>query len=148
MRQIIFAFLGLAATHAVAGSGHPSLFPDRVIPAYTQECASCHIAYPPALLPAASWQKIMGSLSQHYGVNADMEETQIQEIGQWLQRHAGTYKKVGSEPPDNRISKSDWFIREHRRASRLLWTQPNAKSPAQCLACHTRAEQGRYGDRE
>ena len=28
-------------------------------PVYVEECGSCHMAYPPGLLPALSWQKIM-----------------------------------------------------------------------------------------
>ena len=34
---------------------------------YTQECGSCHMAYPAGLLKAASWQQIMRGLKTHYG---------------------------------------------------------------------------------
>ena len=31
-------------------------------PVWKAECGSCHIAYPPALLPAASWRAVMSGL--------------------------------------------------------------------------------------
>ena len=48
-----------------------------VLDIYTQECASCHLAYPPALLPRTSWQKITGSLNKHFGVDADRKSTRL-----------------------------------------------------------------------
>ena len=41
------------------------LMPSNVLPAYKNECASCHMAYPPAMLSKPSWQRIMGSLDKH-----------------------------------------------------------------------------------
>ena len=41
------------------------LMPANVLPAYKSECASCHMAYPPAMLSKSSWQRIMGSLDKH-----------------------------------------------------------------------------------
>ena len=42
--------------------------PVPLLPKYQQECAACHTAYPPGLLPAASWQRLMGGLGKHFGV--------------------------------------------------------------------------------
>ena len=42
-------------------------------PIYQEECASCHMAYPPGLLPARSWEKIMAGLESHFGDNAELE---------------------------------------------------------------------------
>ena len=39
---------------------------------YAQECGSCHMAYPPGLLPGRSWQRLMGNLADHFGDNAEL----------------------------------------------------------------------------
>ncbi len=139
-----FALLcAVGAAHA----GRDKLQPAQALPMYGHECAACHVAYPPALLPADSWARIMGGLSQHYGVDASLDAAQVQTIGQWLQRQAGTYKKVRAQPPQDRITRSDWFVREHRQVAPEVWRLASVQSPAQCSACHTQAEQGRFGER-
>ena len=47
--------------------------PREVLPAYQQECESCHLAYPTRMLPASSWHRIMGGLDQHYGSDASLD---------------------------------------------------------------------------
>ena len=47
--------------------------PRTVPPAYVQECGSCHAAYPPGMLPARSWQRVMGGLDRHYGSDASLD---------------------------------------------------------------------------
>ncbi len=36
-------------------------------PLYSEECGACHLAYPPSLLPQASWRGIMDGLADHFG---------------------------------------------------------------------------------
>ena len=62
------AMLSGAAAPAWSDSGRS--MPRAVPPAYTQECGSCHLAYPPGLLPALSWQRLMGGLDRHFGTDA------------------------------------------------------------------------------
>jgi len=47
---------------------------------YQQECAACHLAYPPGLLPAASWQRPMGNLPKHFGTEASLDATTLQTL--------------------------------------------------------------------
>ena len=121
-----------------------------LLPKYEQECAACHIAYPPGLLPAASWQGLMGTLDQHYGTDASLDAASVQEIARWLDQHAGTYKRVNEAPPDHRITRSAWFLRKHRadEVPPELWRHPAVKSAANCAACHTQAAQGRFNERD
>jgi hypothetical protein len=44
---------------------------DPKYPLYKDECGSCHFAYPPTMLPAASWERVMAGLGAHFGDNAD-----------------------------------------------------------------------------
>ncbi|MGZ8268326.1 MAG: diheme cytochrome c, partial [Burkholderiales bacterium] len=34
------------------------------------ECSSCHVAYPPKLLSAQTWRRLMGGLDKHFGTDA------------------------------------------------------------------------------
>lgn len=64
------------------------------LPRYTQECGACHLAYPPGLLPAPSWKRLMGGLTQHFGTDASLDAASAREISTWLQDHAGTTPRV------------------------------------------------------
>jgi mono/diheme cytochrome c family protein len=146
--------LARAAACAVAGlivaNAHADA-PLRVpmLPAYQQECGSCHLAYPPGLLPAASWQRLLGGLERHFGSDASLDAATVRELSQWLGVHAGSYRKVqreGAPPPEDRITRANWFVREHREVPADAWKRPSIRSAAQCAACHTRAEQGDFDE--
>ena len=142
---VLLLALGIGASTAVAG-GSKDFQPLVMSEKYRSECASCHLAYPPALLPLASWRRILGSLEKHYGVDASLEPAEVLEISKWLEPLAGTYKKVREEPQDDRITKATWFVREHRKIEAEVWLRASIKSAANCAACHTTAEQGNYND--
>jgi mono/diheme cytochrome c family protein len=118
-----------------------------LLPAYQQECGSCHVAFPPGLLPAASWQRLMGKLSQHYGTDASLDAATTASLSAWLGAHAGTPKRVREEPPQDRISRSAWFVRKHDEVRPATWKLPAVKSAANCAACHTQADQGDFSER-
>ncbi|PUE08107.1 cytochrome C [Limnohabitans sp. T6-20] len=124
------------------------LMPAQVPAVYKQECAACHMAYPPGLLPAASWRRILHGLDRHYGSDAAMEPAQVQQIGAWLQANAGTYKRVREEPADDRITRSAWFVRKHREVESSVWKRASIKSAAQCSACHTQADAGNFDEHQ
>ena len=118
------------------------------LPAYQQECGACHLAYPPALLPAASWQHLMDNLSQHYGTDASLDAATARTIGAWLNVYAARGKHARETPPRDRITRAGWFVREHREVAPAVWQRPSIKSAAQCGACHGGAEQGRFDEHD
>lgn len=146
LRSLSFALAAFALLPAARADG-PGM-PRNLLPAYAAECAACHLAYPPGMLPAASWRRIMGGLDSHYGTDASLDAATVQQVSQWLQVHAGTSKRVREQPPQDRITRSDWFVRKHREIAPAVWTLPSVKSPANCAACHAGADQGRFGDGE
>ncbi|HJV60586.1 MAG TPA: diheme cytochrome c [Albitalea sp.] len=115
-------------------------------PKYQQECASCHVAFPPGMLPAASWQRLMGDLPHHFGTDASLDPATTKELSVWLGANAGTYKRVREEPPADRITRSAWFVRKHDEVSASTWKLPAVKSPANCAACHAQADQGDFNE--
>ena len=144
-RTLWAAALGFVPLAGALADGGRAL-PHPVLPAYTQECASCHAAFPPGMLPARSWQRVMGGLERHYGTDASLDAATVEQIGAWLQAHAGTYKRVSAEPPQDRITRSAWFERKHRKVEPAVWQLPSVKSAANCAACHTGADQGQFDD--
>jgi mono/diheme cytochrome c family protein len=143
-RSVAGALLALLAAAVQADSG-PRVTP---LAKYAHECAACHIAYPPGLLPAASWQRLMSHLPQHYGTDASLDAATVAELAGWLEANAGTYKRVASAPPpEDRITRSAWFVRKHDEVPAAAWTRAAVKSPANCMACHTQADQGDFRER-
>lgn len=114
------------------------------LPAYQNECASCHVAYPPGALPAQSWARIMSTLKTHYGTDASLDAAQVREIATWLAHNAAPSR---FEPPaEDRITRSAWFVREHRKVAADAWQRPSIKSASNCAACHTDAARGDFDE--
>jgi hypothetical protein len=133
-----------AATTAQADGDRRAAGP--LLPKYASECASCHIAYPPGMLLAASWQRLMQDLPRHFGTDASVDAATQKELTQWLTVNSGNGKRVREAPPEDRITRSAWFIREHRELSPATWQRPMVKSAANCAACHTEAEKGEFDE--
>lgn len=145
------AALAWTAWMAIAAPSHADgpLMPRTVPPSYLQECGACHTAYPPGMLPAASWRRIMDGLADHYGSDASLTPTEAAPITAWLQQYAGTWRRVSRDaPPQDRITRSEGFLRKHRKIDVAVWSLPSVRSPAQCAACHTRADEGRFSEHE
>lgn len=119
-----------------------------LLPAYQQECASCHLAYPPRLLPAASWQRLMANLPKHFGTDASLDPATTKTLSNWLLANAGSDRRAREAPPENRITRSAWFIREHDEVSPAISKRPAVKSAANCAACHPRADQGAFNEHD
>lgn len=141
----LLAAAGITASHAQIPSAKPT--PQAK---YEQECTGCHIAYPVGMLPAPSWQRIMSTLSKHYGADASLDDASTREIGDWLKARAGTYKRVDAAPGQDRISKSEWFLRKHRASEVApeVWKRAAVGSPSNCAACHRNAAQGSFNERD
>ncbi len=141
-------YLIIAMVSQTANAGSKNLMPNQVPPIYQQECGSCHMTYLPALLPKESWLEIMNGLNKHYGTDASLDQQELKQISSWLSSNAGTYKRVREAPPDNRITKSNWFQKKHREVNPKDFQKISVKSPANCIACHRNAEQGNFDDDE
>jgi len=74
-------------------------------------------AFPPALLPARSWQRLMGGLDKHYGTDASLEPETVKELSAWLGAHAGSR----AAPAQDRITQTRWFVSEHDEIPAATW---------------------------
>jgi hypothetical protein len=125
---------------------------------YKSECGACHLAYPPSLLPAEAWGRVMGSLGQHYGDDASLEAGPAREIAAYLEAHAadrspglrpGAFAAPLSADRAPRITQTHYFRRLHSEVSaQSVEANPKVRSFSACQACHQGAERGRFDDDE
>lgn len=115
---------------------------------YQQECATCHIAFPPGMLPAASWQRLLAGMERHFGTNASLDMPTRKQLEGWLTAQAGSYRRVRNEPPRDRISLSDWFVRQHDEVPTVVWKRASIGSAANCAACHAKAARGDFNEHQ
>lgn len=144
MKRLAIAFLlvlGIGAAHA---DGKRIAVPEHV--KWKEECGSCHIAYPPNLLTADEWQKIMGGLNKHFGANAELDAKDSKDILAFLKQHAGNGPRYSAA--SLRISDTPWFKREHRSVSPKEWVHPEVKSKSNCSACHQNVARNIWSERD
>lgn len=115
---------------------------------YQQECAACHVAYPPGLLPAASWQRIMGNLGKHFGTDASLDDATAREITAWLKANEGSGKRGGEAAVQDRITLTSWFVRKHDEVSASTWKRASIGSASNCAACHADAALGNFNEHQ
>ena len=123
------------------------LKPAQINAKWQQECSSCHIAYPPSLLPAQSWRKLMAGLDKHFGADASLTPAETQEITDFLVKFASNRWSGAATPP--RITETTGFKRKHSgdEIPAGVWKRPSVKSPSNCQACHTGADKGDFSER-
>ncbi len=147
MRTLLLpAVLACLGTAALA-DGHRDLRPVNPPPAWKAECGACHVAYPPALLPAASWQRLMGGLERHFGENAALDPATAKALTAFLVSGASdrTVRKGGETAP-LRITETRWFQRQHDEIAPATWKRSKVGGPANCSACHPGAEEGDFNE--
>ena len=142
--SLLAALCAALLTSLAQADGVP--MPRTALPKYTQECGSCHMAFPPGMLPGASWQRIMTGLDRHYGTDASMDADSARQISGWLQANAGTYKRVREAPAQDRITLAQWFKRKHDEVAPEVFRRASIKTPANCTACHGGAERGDFSE--
>lgn len=125
---------------------------------YRAECASCHMLYPPGLLPARSWKAMMGGLKDHFGENASLDPGTAANITQFLvengadqttsRRSQKISKSIAADDAPLRITETNYFKRQHHEVSNKVWQRKSVGSPTNCAACHSRAEAGVFSEDE
>ena len=130
-------------------------FPPVTDPLVAKECRACHMLYQPGLMPAASWQRLMMGLKDHFGENAELDAQSTESVLAYLTANAAKPLVDPKKPmpiaavTPIRIIEMPWFVRKHNRKDRIspaALARNNAKSPSDCVACHKQAEAGQYGD--
>jgi len=152
IRWVMTGLSLLFATPAAADQVAPLTDPQT-----REACGECHMAFQPAFLPARSWERIMDTLSDHYGDRVTLKPDQAAHIRAVLT--AGAADRVGGKVARRvmarvdpagiplRLTDNPDFLRHHDFPARV-WARPEVKVRSNCPACHHRAEQGDYEEEE
>lgn len=122
---------------------------------YAEECGACHFAYPPGLLPSASWKKLLNpdALQNHFGENAELDEEILKEIKDYVDANSAEksyYKRSRKidyatqevEAP-LRITDTAYIKRKHHEIpKKMIKGNDDVQSQSNCTACHTQADKG------
>lgn len=127
--------------------------------AYTDECSSCHYAYPPGLLPEASWRKLLApeALAGHFGENIEMKESVRAELLDYAVGNSADHAtakrarkivaSIGDGPAPERITEIAYIRRKHQEIPEtLIKGNPKVVALSQCDTCHTQAKSGNLDD--
>lgn len=141
-----------AIGHHMAGQGPylagPSLASTQTeqtaLRLYETECGACHMAYPPAVLPASSWVTLLAELPDHFGEDASLPPASISSLSDWLQNHAAetwqtkaghAFQRVLVEKP-YQITATPFWQHRHNDLSPELFKSRAVGGAANCRACH------------
>ena len=145
MTLLLAASLGAQARYNGEDRGKP-VMPPQSNAKWLTECGGCHMAFPPGLLPAASWKKIMAGLDKHFDTDASLSAQDAKEITDYLVKYPSNRWTAATAPL--RISDSQWFKIKHSSSeiNPAIWKRESVKSPANCMACHGGADKGDFNE--
>ncbi len=119
---------------------------------FADECGSCHITYPPYLLPQRSWRLMMSDLENHFGDDASIDKKTNLSILAFLDKysaenstHEAALKILKSLKENNStiaITKTPYWQKRHKHIDKNIFLTKDVKSKANCSACHKDIEYG------
>ncbi len=158
---LLFPVCALAGEHGEHG-GHGErreheTLPAAASPAYRATCGGCHLAYPPGLLPARSWLKIVNDPGGHPGGDLGLGAKTRAELAAYLARNGADRSgakrsrkilaSIGAGAP-TRISDVPYIREKHRELRDEVFARRSVGSRGNCVACHAAAERGDFDDDE
>ena len=118
---------------------------------YKENCGDCHFAYPPNLLPQASWRLLMFDLANHFGEDAELEAEDTTLVTDYLLMNSTAsmwrfaHQEEGVIPL--RITRLNYFIFIHDEIpERLVLVNDEVGSFSNCSACHEETGNKRFDD--
>jgi len=149
-RLFLIAMMGFLVLSAGMRARDESILP--VHDALTEEeCSACHFVFPAAMLPSATWTRLMSSLDSHFGEDASLDEDSITAITNYLNSNSADSSWAGnrfSRGQTNdwplRITETDHWLREHKNLSFKNAFNVEKIIPSDCVACHENAAKGDF----
>jgi cytochrome b len=139
----------IAALAMLPGRGVP---PATLDPEFAEQCGSCHLAFPPSLAPAATWNAILDHMDVHFGENTGLSPDLIAHLRIYLDANAAarwdTLPSWRLRTPDPggslRITATPGWRRIHRGIPAATFAKPPIFNRSACEACHTDAATGLF----
>ncbi|MCF4966627.1 cytochrome C [Nostoc sp. CMAA1605] len=140
--SLVMGWLLAIATSAQSATPTSDIGTVDVVPAryqlgqelYLENCSSCHIALPPAVLPTQTWKNILEE-SQHYGVNI---KPLLDPSRNLVWRYLSTFSRshLKDEATPYRVSNSRYFKALHPQVK-----LPQPLQISSCVSCHPSAKE-------
>ncbi|CUU87943.1 DUF4405 domain-containing protein [Campylobacter hyointestinalis subsp. hyointestinalis] len=121
---------------------------------FAKECGSCHMLYPPFLLPKKSWGIMMSGLENHFGTDASIDDDTNKNILNFLVANSAQTRgdktafnilKYAKNDQNIAITQNEYWIKKHRKIDEKVFLRKDVKSKANCVACHKEIENGIIG---
>jgi hypothetical protein len=104
---------------------------------YLENCATCHVGLPPAVMPTESWREIL-TKPYHYGAQiTPLTQPSLQVVWNYISFYSRPLQE-GENPPF-RLRSSRYFKVLHPKVS---FSEP--VTVRSCVTCHPAAEQFNY----
>ncbi|MBZ0161265.1 MAG: cytochrome b/b6 domain-containing protein [Notoacmeibacter sp.] len=121
-------------------------------PVYVSECAACHVAYHPGLLPRDSWVALIDGLADHFGEDASLDDATTGHLRgyvmanaaqAWDTKPANRFTRVDPAAPFTITATPSWK-RIHRDIPDTLFASKAVVARSNCNACHRDAASGHF----
>ena len=140
---------GIMALSTRPGRGAPPVAQD---PMFAEQCGACHLALPPSLAPAATWNGILSDLAHHFGADATLSADQVAHIRAWLDANAAEHwdnlpSHLLRRPAADgslRITDTPGWRRTHRHIPDAVFAMKPVYRRSDCEECHADAATGRF----
>lgn len=123
-------------------------------PTWTSECGDCHLAYPPELLPARSWSRMIDGSDDHFGEDLALAPETRAALRDWMAPRAAEadanehawriHRSVPADEAPLRITALDWWTQAHAAVPDAAFDDPDVRSRGRCQACHPDAASGAF----
>lgn len=123
-------------------------------PTWSAECGDCHLPYPPDLLPARSWTRMIDGSADHFGEDLALAPETRSTIRGWLEARAAErdatehawriHRSVPEDLAPQRITELDWWTRAHAAVPVEAFEEPAVGTRGRCQACHPDAARGAF----
>ncbi|MBR8836671.1 MAG: cytochrome C [Stigonema ocellatum SAG 48.90 = DSM 106950] len=138
--SLAMGWLLTSATHAQSATPSNQIGTVDVVPAqyqlgqqlYLENCSTCHIALPPAVLPNQTWKNLLQD-GQHYGVQLKLL-VDPPRILVWKYIAAFSRPLQQEEETPYRVNSSRYFKALHPKVK-----LPNPVQIGSCVSCHPSA---------
>ncbi|HEX3632499.1 MAG TPA: cytochrome b/b6 domain-containing protein, partial [Casimicrobiaceae bacterium] len=117
---------------------------------WQHECGSCHLAFHPSLLPARSWQAMLGQ-QDHFGEDLALDAGAVASLSSYASAHSAEHAetptawKVASRTPASstplRITETSYWKGRHSDVTDADWQRVKK---VDCGDCHLDAELGTF----
>jgi cytochrome b len=157
---LVVMLAGLAASTAAVvgltalpGRGVP---PATLDPVFAEQCGACHLAFPPSLAPASTWNAILADLQHHFGADATLAPEQVSQLRIWLDANAAGHwdtlpshlLRVPAADGSLRITDTPGWRRQHRGIAAAVFTTGPVYRRSNCAACHADAATGQFAPQD